>query len=713
MAGIETTYKDFCDTTNPILQENNNVPDYDIAGTSGRLQDYLALNAFQYNGLDGLVPPRTTAGSTVDPTDYHMGQIWKSIASELVNRYHGDRTGKAYPKGSGGANFNVGIPPLGHITPGGGGTGVLNGDKKFGDTVDMIVEWFKANWTEGQKEGISSTSPTRNVPVPCKAVTDSGASAEAAKVQGKYAKYWSGRQFGVGGGVPLPPSLVPKDTSMKYFPNLAPHKNAETVIEGNGENIPREGPIGWCIGPVSRLVEPEEVEGETTTITDGNTEFEVQVYRLPPTPMDKNPQLLDSTLYLSQISAIPGYAAFRAAYPEFTELPINGQELKIPVFPNDPDQIQFDADGEPIPSYEISAEPKAYNVGINAQGKIGIGRTFTGKKDNPGYDQQLTGEALAAYGAVVCVEFPFNNGPTGAIVGEWKQNSSTNVLKGKTLGEAWGTSGGGNLFPSQLISFYQPELKENNPETGVSYSDPRSWGPYTENTQYKNLDSAVGEGGVDEVDGKQVKYTMQYKYTIPDLSGMKSAKNTSAANFNKPGVPAHTSKACYPEMNKQYWGLRLAEVYPPPLNPFAEAAKQPTGGAAAAVVNGTGGVKKGPLYVAGPAPPFTIKENGSPKVKLTFEFKNGNFFNGDPTKATSTQTAFTRDAPNASSNKTWIRSWPTYMAKIIKYDSKVKGKANGGMTYFDAKKQIIPPYAPPPLKPVLPNNAKFEFKGVL
>ncbi len=44
-----------------------------------------------------------------------------------------------------------------------------------------------------------------------------------------------------------------------------------------------------------------------------------------------------------------------------------------------------------------------------------------------------------------------------------------------------------------------------------------------------------------------------------------------------------------------------------------------------------------------------------------------------------------------------------------KLDDKVKGQASGGMTWFDASKQIIPPYAPPPLKPPLPNTKKFPF----
>jgi hypothetical protein len=706
MAGIDTTYKEWCDITKPPKATNNAARAYDTGGPKSTFQDYLALNSFQYLGLDGLTSLRTSAGEVVDSTAYHEA-VWTNIATELVNRYHGDRTGKAYPKGSGGASFKVGFPPMGHIVPVPDATAVLNGDSKFGDTVKLIVNWFKANWEEGQKAG-KTAKATRNSGVANGALKAGGAKTQANAVQLKFSEYWTKRQFGVGGGVPLPASMQPKDRTMTYFPNLAPHKDAEMKIEESA-TVNRKGTIGFCIGPVNRNVKPIEVKGETTTIRDGNTVYDkVPVYEVEANPNDKNYYLMDDPLYLTQLQTINGYTAFRTKNPEFTGLPIDGKEMKIPIFHENSEMIQFDADENPIPLREVSADPKAYNLGLNTAGKLDMGALYTTGKTNPGYGKPIDDPAL---GAITCVKFPINQSNEHGIVSEWIAANGSQVLGGNTMGDAWGAgSGGGNNFPAAIIKFWQPNIKAINPENNLSYSDPRNWGPYTENTRHTVGDNAVGDNGVDVVDGEQVQYTVQWKYVIPNLTAMKSAAVEAGGN-NSPGVPAHGSEACYPEMNKQYWGLRLAEVYPPPLDPFDEATKKPSGGASAVVVNGTGGVKKGAYYCAGPAPPFTVKEANSPAMSATFKFSNENFFKVKP--STSNQKPFDRDSPNAGINKNWFRQWPKYMAKVIEYEKKVKGTAGGGMTYFDAAKQIIPPYAPPPLKPPLPNNKKFKFEGVL
>ena len=44
-----------------------------------------------------------------------------------------------------------------------------------------------------------------------------------------------------------------------------------------------------------------------------------------------------------------------------------------------------------------------------------------------------------------------------------------------------------------------------------------------------------------------------------------------------------------------------------------------------------------------------------------------------------------------------------------KIDKHIKGQAKGGMTWFDPAKQIIPPFAPPPLKPPIPNSKTFKW----
>jgi hypothetical protein len=43
-------------------------------------------------------------------------------------------------------------------------------------------------------------------------------------------------------------------------------------------------------------------------------------------------------------------------------------------------------------------------------------------------------------------------------------------------------------------------------------------------------------------------------------------------------------------------------------------------------------------------------------------------------------------------------------------DAKVTGEMNGGMIYFDATKQILFPFAPPPaIKPFMPNTANVKW----
>jgi len=70
-------------------------------------------------------------------------------------------------------------------------------------------------------------------------------------------------------------------------------------------------------------------------------------------------------------------------------------------------------------------------------------------------------------------------------------------------------------------------------------------------------------------------------------------------------------------------------------------------------------------------------------------------------------TAFKRGSTPTKAN---YRDFSENLVGIdTKIDARVKGEARGGMTWFDASKQIIPPYAPPPLKPPLPNTKKFPF----
>lgn len=738
MAGLGEKYKNWTNTEKNVKTQKNKAADFDSNADAAKMQDFMGHWMNQYNDLAGVVPARTKAGSVVDPPESCINAdgdagVWYTIAANIVNRYHGDRNGKAIPKGKSGASFEVGLPPAGYLPGLTQATAVLNAsDFKPEKLINAIINWFKANYTQGQQKGIDAKSaPKRDKGTYKKAIAmaEKDVKKEATKIENIFKKYYQKKQFGVGGGVPLPAAARPKSRDMKYFPNLAPHKDAELTDEGNPsrpDSDPRKGPIGWVIGPVSRDIQVEEIEDETTKLRDGSVEYDIPVFRAVAAPIDKNKFILDSPEYEATLKTIPGYTSYRKLEPEFTGLPVDGKELKIPVFPDNPDDIQFDENDEPIPTRELSASPPEYNPGISAGGQIGKGFGYQGSKDNPNFDKPIEDPA---YGAFICTEFPLNQGGPNedqGVVAEWKKNASQNVLQGSSLGAMWGA--GNSKGGSQYITFQQPYLKEDSPDEidgkTLSYSDPRTWGPYKENTQHKVADKSVGEGGMETVDGKRVKYTVQYKYVYPaGLSNMKSAANTSLLNQGLGGVPPNGTTACIPEMNKQYWGLRLREVYPEPLDPYDEANKPVTPSPTAAVVNGTGGCRKGAKYAAGPAPPFTIKEKGSnfSWYKTNFPWTLDKITDGISLKPYNTThadiLAFGRDdfANGGTFNDTislFLKRFPKHLAKVIEFDGKVNGTASGGMLYFDAQKQIIPPYAPPPLKPFLPSNEKFKFGGV-
>ena len=166
-----------------------------------------------------------------------------------------------------------------------------------------------------------------------------------------------------------------------------------------------------------------------------------------------------------------------------------------------------------------------------------------------------------------------------------------------------------------------------------------------------------------------------------------------------------------------YWGLRVLEAFPQAKTlqeAIGEALKPPKKDAAgqAVVVAGAGGVltKGGSTFIGGPAPPFIVQEKGSSiNKKAGFKWKWGNkdvLFKSGKVSDRSGKPFKRGSAPSKSgTNKIRI-----VIGKVdTAIDGKVTGQARGGMTWFDASKQIIPPYAPPPLKPPLPNTKKFKF----
>ena len=116
-------------------------------------------------------------------------------------------------------------------------------------------------------------------------------------------------------------------------------------------------------------------------------------------------------------------------------------------------------------------------------------------------------------------------------------------------------------------------------------------------------------------------------------------------------------------------------------------------------------LKGGSTFIGGPAPPFIVKEKGSTKRGFEYSNKKVLFKGGNVGRGSGTP--FSRGSKPTPGQ---YRDYSKNNAKVNEQiDKLIKGEARGGMTWFDASKQIIPPYAPPPLKPPLPNTKKFDF----
>ena len=170
-------------------------------------------------------------------------------------------------------------------------------------------------------------------------------------------------------------------------------------------------------------------------------------------------------------------------------------------------------------------------------------------------------------------------------------------------------------------------------------------------------------------------------------------------------------------MNKQYWGLRVLEAFPNAKS-LSDAIKQATAppkldkNGTPVVVPGMAGIllKGGSTFIGGPAPPFVVKEKGTglpAKVTNVWSYSNDKILFKGGTVGRKSGTPFKRGgAPKKSEYRHYSKNNLDIHKKI---DLKIEGEARGGMTWFDASKQIIPPYGPPPLKPPLPNSKPFKF----
>ena len=114
---------------------------------------------------------------------------------------------------------------------------------------------------------------------------------------------------------------------------------------------------------------------------------------------------------------------------------------------------------------------------------------------------------------------------------------------------------------------------------------------------------------------------------------------------------------------------------------------------------------------AGPVPPLIIKEKNS---SCKFEWSNATVLVKQGKVGRVDGKEFKRTDTNHPSNHNMYDTIAAHfiggkgVAKTI--DAEVKGKMEGGMIYFDATKQILFPFAPPPaIKPFMPNTAKVDW----
>jgi hypothetical protein len=629
--------------------------------------------------------------------------VWTVIASNISNRFNVDRVGKSKPKfkAKPGATNPVGTGmPITGFQP--DQTPVLiepNGWEK--KTFNLILDWFKANYdtacADGDKNRGISTVPQAK------------AKKLAVKITKQFGDYYKKAQFGCG-GVPLPAIVLDKMKNPpfpEFMPFCKPHKNApgNVEIQEGGKTI-RKGAPGYVIGEFNTNKQFVETDTKVEIDDNGNKE-EVGVVKEDAANLDKNEFLIDDDFYQPAVKLALGgsYNRFRTNVKNLTGeegpsgLPIDGKQITIPP----------ENEGDPATPVLIGNPPKPiYNLDRNGNGLSK--RATAGGLPNPQYNKPIIDPA---YGAAEMDE--------DLKVREWKNNSEKPMVFGPSRDKGGIWSGGSNNMGivfgdgAEEVRCYMKFIKEDI-GTGTNArtaTDPRSWGPWNEYTG-NGVSSELAD---DPVMRKSGLHKLKYKFIIPQgLVAAINTPDTPALHKAVNGLPGYKGTTL-PAMNKQYWGLRVMEAFPNATS-LSDAIKKATAppkldkNGTPLVVPGMGGIldKGGTTFVGGPAPPFIVVEKGTglpAKVTDRWQYKNETILFKKGKLSRSSGTPFKRNSkPTKSEYRHYSKNNQNINTKI---DDKIKGQASGGMTWFDASKQIIPPYAPPPLKPPLPNTKKFPF----
>ena len=635
---------------------------------------------------------------------------WNAIATTMADSFNKDRAGKAVPKAKTPDTF---LPPINPLMPAPLATPkLIKLDSAFLDPCKKaILKWFMQNYDEalvrgekGKPDGRIQVSPNDSI-------------ATAKKITKLFNNYYSGCQWGAN-GITLPSIVLDKMKTRpfpEYMPYCKPHKDAIGATDNTyvGNTTVRRGPEGYVVGPFEANIQMVEVEGEKMTIKDNSQEEEVPVFREDPTNIDKNEFLIDNDFYQSKIKDALGasFDDFRTQVAktlsnvdddgnlvkEPSGLPIDDKEITIP---------SDDPDVEPLPLSSLSTPGAPVQRVFNLDRR---GRGFTSKGGgggllNPGFNKPIVD---GAYGGAIFTE--------ELDVRDWKYTDGSYVIyqNGADMGLRWGGPRAGKAFPRVTdaivpVKCYMKFQKENDGSgaDAKSFSDPRTWGPWEE---YEGDARRTGADASDKATGLD---KLKYKFITPTRLGLATgAVDTSIPHKTINGLPGF-DKPALPAMNKQYWGLRVLEAFPKARNleeAIGEALKPPptpkTTGVPIPIAGMAGIMPKGVGFVGGPAPPFIVKETGSDPRQ--WKFSNAKVLQG------ATRTSFIefgRGKSIGKKNREKVYKFSKNNKGVkAKIDKKIKGTAKGGMTWFDPVKQIIPPFAPPPLKPPLPNSKTFKW----
>ena len=639
--------------------------------------------------------------------------IWEVIAHNIAYNFHWSRNGKLPTEGctpknkTGKVDFIAGppapvlagptfatmfaAPPMINRQGGGLARAKASIDKAKADEIKKtIIDWFKANYEYSIKKGKEANITAQQLAEATAPDTDTQAKA----VSKAFNEYFKKSTYSAKPGFPLPQALVPKP-GQEYFPDLAPHKDAD----GSSEGPPRTGAAGYCIGPFYRNVILEEASGQCKVI-DGSVTQKSPKFKVSEAPIDAVEFFIDDEpgnqengrlrkyLGTSYNSFVQGRKS--EGFEEPSGLPVNGGNYIIINY-KDPD----------------TGEDRSINTlvrGLNTAGS----NTPGNPAKNENYGNPLTPEDLIAFG------YGQPELDTGTEIQNWVKddNGIQRVLGIKfdstsDKGKAWGGDGNNKRYSKDeaedpVVSYManaRVALATPAPDTGeegLSQADPRTWGPWTEYAK----ESDVERGPDFAINSRR------FKHLVPDAASFAAAlAATPDPSFNEtPGV-AINGKPALPALNKSYWGYRLREVFDEskgnPASQAISAGESPQPNSAGVILENIKGC-------AGPVPPLIIKEAGS---SCEFEWSNATVLVKQGKVGRADGKEFKRTDTNHPSNHDMYHTIASHfmgskgVAETI--DAKVTGEMNGGMIYFDATKQILFPFAPPPaIKPFMPNTAK-------